>query len=112
MAARTELLRDLSLKHLECRDYTHNWEHEWTLLGERGAVERTFTCARCSTVRTETLKRSTGELLSRSYSYPDGFQILSGQGAHGIRKHHVRREVVGRILAKEEAKSTKKRVRA
>lgn len=59
-----------------CRLLGHAWHEvpsDWT--PEPGGVPMTVRCERCDMERRDTVGRHTGEVVSRHYTYPTGYQF-------------------------------------
>src|SRR5204862_332073 len=64
--------------YTRCGTYGHAWfeaDSDWrTEVG----VPLTLRCERCMTERRDAVSRSTGELVSRHYVYPEGYRYSAG----------------------------------
>jgi hypothetical protein len=72
-------IRELRPDHTRCRTIGHAWyevDSDWAK--SEGAASFgtpvTLRCDRCTTERRETWDRHTGDLATRYYVYPDGYQ--------------------------------------
>jgi hypothetical protein len=101
----------LKTKHLECRNLNHAWSHKQTQLltymsapAKAGAalVELTFSCVRCKATRVDVRVRRTGSLESRTYQYPDYYQIedVKSWGGRARFNANVTVELIDRYLKK------------
>jgi hypothetical protein len=80
-----------------CRTIGHAWSRSWTLTRETGALTFRLACLNCPTERRDTINGRTGELIARSYAYPDGY-LATGTG-RTLTRQDYRREYVGWLLA-------------
>lgn len=59
--------------YVECRTFGHAWyQHEGNV--QNGVTPVLLRCERCTTVRYDEYGSNTGDLVSRSYQYPDGYK--------------------------------------
>jgi len=95
-------------RYLDCREVGHSWERPSFGLAEpvqmgstrsrrlanQGRLGRRFMeCSRCTCQREDYVSRATGELISRRYTYPEGY-LIKGQGrprADALRKERFER---------------------
>lgn len=92
-------LKRIDRDRLLCRDLRHPWRLGPTYLIEANLVERNLECPRCGTTRVETVVRSTGAVVSRSYSYPEGY--LQEPGAGRLLADEARRELLRTVRVRE-----------
>lgn len=104
-----ERTTDLSDEALECRESNHSWlrlpadpQRRPALFAE-GQYEKVRQCSRCNTTRTDTYLIRTGELVTRKYSYAEGYLLATKGGGYlyvaEIRKAQFARENPDLILA-------------
>lgn len=77
-------LNDRSAASLECRDFNHSWrflsdEVTEGLSGLPVEFRRTMTCARCGSERREVFEVPSFRVVTRSYSYVDGYLVPGGR---------------------------------
>lgn len=93
-------LADIAQHVLECRDISHQWNHEWTLFADNGEdVERLCVCLRCGTVRIEVIDRHIGITIRRRYRYTEDFAVPGMEKSLTRRDYRV--EFIRRQLAAE-----------
>lgn len=79
------LAKDMPDAFLQCRDLGHNWRAQSAAEAPAKArkagvfYERTLVCPRCDTQRHQQLSRR-GQVVSNSYSYPQGYETPQGTG--------------------------------
>lgn len=99
---KAEEYTDLKDTYLECRDLGHSWRvrtltRQEIREGVRGKHKalwgylRVARCSRCRTVRTDRID-ALGNVSTRSYSYPDNYQIEE----KGVSKGQFRLEIIQR----------------
>lgn len=89
-----QALADLDGSHLACRTFGHAWLLESTPLDEEWGRAMIFTCRTCCTVKQEVWGAG-GAVLSRTYSYPEGYQFV-GTG-WTVRRSDGRQEFLRRV---------------
>ena len=67
-----DFIEGLSDDFLTCRDMRHAWGNIRWYREPDGTILRVATCHRCDTIREEVILH--GETISRSYSYPKGYE--------------------------------------
>lgn len=88
---------------LHCHLLGHNWDDhptdDWHPDSET-LIDRplSFRCVYCGTVRREVVKRRTGELISRQYSYPDNYSVGKVDFGTRTRKETFRAEYLERRI--------------
>lgn len=78
-------LKKLPDNFLDCRDLTHNWDKVQDYRPQQQTMEggsrispllyRLLECNRCGATRTDVIYKRTGERLSVSMKYPEGYQM-------------------------------------
>ena len=88
---------------LLCRDIGHLWRPFTARYDQQhNAYDRTLRCARCTTERRQSLSLS-GEVLSGSYVYAEGYVAPAGQGRlSGNARGALRIESVLRLIGRDE----------
>jgi hypothetical protein len=66
---------------VRCRTYNHAWDefNPIDLESPSYGWRLSLRCIRCSTERHDTIAFGTGQMLSRRYIYPDGYQTPKGE---------------------------------
>jgi hypothetical protein len=87
-------------EHLACRDYKHSWAPYSGGQNHDGTWERTLQCARCLTLRGETLTRTGHVIGGRRYEYPEGYLVpglgrLGGEALDTVRLTSLMRQMSG-----------------
>ena len=86
---------------LHCRTFAHQWD-DVTGITERGTRRRTVAgvyivmrCLSCGAIRRDTISPSTGSLLLRQYTRPDGYAV-SIDRSKGTPREQMRMEYIAR----------------
>lgn len=90
--------KSLPEEFVSCRDVGHTWR-QFRVIRVRGGYNRDLFCPTCKTNRHEFISR-TGEKLSTSYTYPDGYQFKGMGRIQGDGRNVLRLESVVRVLDK------------
>lgn len=106
--ATTKTRVQIEVRHLECRDVGHLWSQiSYGRPTDRNTVvPRVLVCGRCESERHEEINTKTGEKLSYSYKYADGYLLPRGSGKYV--RAWARQEVVARAIKKMLARSGRK----
>lgn len=88
---------DLSDRFLECRDMRHSWRRVSINVNADDTLKRVRRCRTCKTERSEIVTQM-GHVLSRTYSYPDGYQThgigrMAGDTLDAVRAVSIQREL-------------------
>jgi len=94
--------RELATDHLECRSWSHAWQHVSTHVrrDEAGrAFDVTLECLRCHTTRHDVIDAGTGSLDARAYSHAEGYLIddVPSWGGRATFNANARRELYRRL---------------
>jgi hypothetical protein len=63
----------------ECRHLGHSWDSIPVTQRPPWGVSMWFRCERCTTIRYDIINYFSGELMSRRYSWPDGYKMATGE---------------------------------
>lgn len=88
-------------RYSACRSFGHAWRRAWTVEREPGGVALILRCTGCPTERRDLYAPRSGELLARSYTYPEGYgwRRPEGDKAPAPDRASYRAEFLGDLLA-------------
>ena len=90
-------LTNLQDDFVKCRSWGHEWD-TFTPLGRRASwgLLLSLRCVRCGTERHDTIDMN-GDLSTREYKYPDGYQLVRPKDSERISAAELRLEVLRRL---------------
>lgn len=89
--------------YLACRTIGHAWEQvPAEAAGTHGGDPMWLSCMRCTAQRHDSVSRATGDLMSRQYVYPEGYQhAFDTQFADAApTRNDFRRMLLAEVLSK------------
>jgi|SRR6476620_563991 len=91
-----KFIRTLPDNYLQCRRFGHSWRHLTAERVGRGAFVQELVCRECTAQKTEIID-SSGDLISASLHYPEGY-LSKGMG-YSVRaqKGTLRLETLDRV---------------
>lgn len=92
-------------EYVRCRSWGHQWD-DFQPLRRRAAwgTLLSLRCERCSTQRHDTID-SRGEVSSRQYVYPEGYEVAGLSRGDRITAPELRREILTRMRRGEKRKN-------
>ena len=101
-----DIVQKMDLSHIQCRDFGHSWRpYSARWLPAENCYRSELECQRCHTVRTRFLTR-TGEQLSSSYDYVDGYQVHGMGRLSGSDRDVIRLESILAVLPPDTAEES------
>ena len=100
MIKKSHSVEELTDPFVHCRTLGHPWDDgpifEVSFNDGTTAWKQSVVCGSCGTERTQYIDKRTMEVWSRSYYYPDGYQLSVNTD-----RADIRREYVDRIVRKQ-----------